>query len=120
MGFVCEADYKLVAKAVRDRVTEVKRKRERNQRVQDDLKKKEQEKKQKICELLEELKLPPDATESAAGVTQPAPSLVVTRPTEVLLNSPFPPEPEEPEADQHQTFRYRNTNYSSATCKIGW
>ncbi|XP_032891123.1 serine/threonine-protein kinase WNK4 isoform X1 [Amblyraja radiata] len=115
LGFVCEADYKLVAKAVRDRVTEVKRKRERNQRVQDDLKKKEQEKKQKICELLEELKLPPDATESAAGVTQPTPSLVVTRPTEVLLNSPFPPEPEEPEADQHQTFRYRNTNYSSAT-----
>ncbi|XP_078281037.1 serine/threonine-protein kinase WNK4 isoform X2 [Rhinoraja longicauda] len=115
LGFVCEADYKLVAKAVRDRVTEVKRKRERNQRVQDELKKKEQEKKQKICELLEELKLPQDATESAAGVTQPAPSLIATRPTEALLNSPFPPEPEEPEADQHQTFRYRNTNYSSAT-----
>ncbi|XP_059812474.1 serine/threonine-protein kinase WNK4 isoform X2 [Hypanus sabinus] len=115
LGFVCEADYKLVAKAIKDRVTEVKRKRERNQRIQEELKKKEQEKKKKICELLEELNLPQDGTESAAGVAQPPQSLATTRPIETLLNSPFPPEPEEPEADQHQTFRYRNTNYSSAT-----
>ncbi|XP_062893588.1 serine/threonine-protein kinase WNK4 isoform X1 [Mobula hypostoma] len=115
LGFVCEADYKLVAKAIRDRVTEVKRKRERNQRIQEELRKKEQEKKKKICELLEELNLPQEGTESAAGVAQPPQSLATTRPIETLLNSPFPPEPEEPEADQHQTFRYRNTNYSSAT-----
>ncbi|XP_067825006.1 serine/threonine-protein kinase WNK4 isoform X2 [Heptranchias perlo] len=115
LGFVCEADYKLVAKAIRDRVTEVKRKRERNQRMQEELKKKEQEKKKKIYELLEELKLPQDTTESAAGVTQLSQSPAITGPTEILLNPPFPPEPEEPEADQHQNFRYRNTNYSSAT-----
>uniref|UniRef100_UPI00398E7DA6 serine/threonine-protein kinase WNK4 isoform X2 n=1 Tax=Pristiophorus japonicus TaxID=55135 RepID=UPI00398E7DA6 len=115
LGFVCEADYKLVAKAIRDRVTEVKRKRERNQRMQEELKKKEQEKKKKIYELLEELKLPQDTTESAAGVTQLPQSPATTGPTEILLNPPFPPEPEEPEADQHQNFRYRNTNYSSAT-----
>ncbi|XP_067869507.1 serine/threonine-protein kinase WNK4 isoform X2 [Heterodontus francisci] len=115
LGFVCEADYKLVAKAIRDRVTEVKRKRERNQRMQEELKKKEQEKKKKIYELLEELKLPQDTTESAPGATQLSQSPATTGPTEILLNPPFPPEPEEPEADQHQTFRYRNTNYSSAT-----
>ncbi|XP_060705057.1 serine/threonine-protein kinase WNK4 isoform X2 [Hemiscyllium ocellatum] len=115
LGFVFEADYKLVAKAIRDRVTEVKRKRERNQRMQEELKKKEQEKKKKIYELLEELKVPQDTTESAAGATPLSRSPVPTGPTEILLNPSFPPEPEEPEADQHQTFRYRNTNYSSAT-----
>ncbi|XP_048416315.1 serine/threonine-protein kinase WNK4 isoform X2 [Stegostoma tigrinum] len=115
LGFVCEADYKLVAKAIRDRVTEVKRKRERNQRMQEELKKKEQEKKKKIYELLEELKVPQDTTECAAGTTQLSQSPAPTGPTEILLNPSFPPEPEEPEADQHQTFRYRNTNYSSAT-----
>ncbi|XP_038634684.1 serine/threonine-protein kinase WNK4 [Scyliorhinus canicula] len=115
LGFVCEADYKLVAKTIRDRVTEVKRKRERKQRMQEELKKKEQEKKKKIYELLEELKVPQDTTESAAGTTQISQSPATTGPTEILLNPPFPPEPEEPEADQHQTFRYRHTNYSSAT-----
>ncbi|XP_069763382.1 serine/threonine-protein kinase WNK4 isoform X2 [Narcine bancroftii] len=115
LGFVCEADYKLVAKAIRDRVTEVKRKRERNQRMKEELKKKEQEKKKKICELLEELKVPQDVAESATGVTQPSQSQATTHPTEILLNSSLLPEPEEPEADQHQTFRYRNANYSSAT-----
>ncbi|XP_072417633.1 serine/threonine-protein kinase WNK4 isoform X3 [Chiloscyllium punctatum] len=115
LGFVCEADYKLVAKAIRDRVTEVKRKRERNQRMQEELKKKEQEKKKKIYELLEELKVPQDTTESAAGATPLSRSPAPTGPTEILLNPSFLPEPEEPEADQHQTFRYRNTNYSSAT-----
>ncbi|GCB70045.1 hypothetical protein scyTo_0001183 [Scyliorhinus torazame] len=115
LGFVCEADYKLVAKTIRDRVTEVKRKRERKQRMQDELKKKEQEKKKKIYELLEELKVPQDTTESAAGTTQISQSPATVGPTEILLNPPFPPEPEEPEADQHQTFRYRHTNYSSAT-----
>ncbi|XP_078080141.1 serine/threonine-protein kinase WNK4 isoform X2 [Mustelus asterias] len=115
LGFVCEADYKLVAKAIRDRVTEVKRKRERNQRMQEELKKKEQEKKNKIYQLLEELKVPQDTTESAAGTTQLSQSPAPTGPVEILLSPPFPPEPEEPEADQHQTFRYRHTNYSSAT-----
>uniref|UniRef100_A0A8D0FIG0 non-specific serine/threonine protein kinase n=1 Tax=Strix occidentalis caurina TaxID=311401 RepID=A0A8D0FIG0_STROC len=35
LGFVCEADYKLVAKAVRDRVVAIKRKREKLKRAQD-------------------------------------------------------------------------------------
>ncbi|XP_062382213.1 serine/threonine-protein kinase WNK4 isoform X2 [Sardina pilchardus] len=33
LGFVCEADYKLVAKAMRDRVTAIKRQRERQRRL---------------------------------------------------------------------------------------
>uniref|UniRef100_A0A8B9I7I3 non-specific serine/threonine protein kinase n=1 Tax=Anser brachyrhynchus TaxID=132585 RepID=A0A8B9I7I3_9AVES len=76
LGFVCEADYKLVAKAVRDRVVAIKRKREKLKRARD--------------------AVPPAELGQAPGVLHA-----------------FPPEPEEPEADQH--FVYRHTSYSSAT-----
>lgn len=33
LGFVCEADYKLVAKAIRHRVTAIKRQREKQRRL---------------------------------------------------------------------------------------
>lgn len=97
LGFVCEADYKLVAKAVRDRVVAIKRKREKLKRARDTRSPAEPEQ--------EELKspLPPGA---------PTP----VTPSSGDFSSTFPPEPEEPEADQHQHFAYRHTSYSSATC----
>ncbi|XP_065507262.1 serine/threonine-protein kinase WNK4 isoform X3 [Caloenas nicobarica] len=96
LGFVCEADYKLVAKAVRDRVVAIKRKREKLKRARDMRSPTEPEQ--------EELKspLPPGA---------PTP----VTPGSGDFSSTFPPEPEEPEADQHQHFAYRHTSYSSAT-----
>ncbi|NWR63396.1 WNK4 kinase, partial [Bucorvus abyssinicus] len=100
LGFVCEADYKLVAKAVRDRVVAIKRKREKLKRTQDVQSSVEPE--------LEELKSPP--TPSA-----PAPTLATPGSGDSVFSSTFPPEPEEPEADQHQPFAYRHTSYSSAT-----
>uniref|UniRef100_A0A7N9AMA7 Vacuolar protein-sorting-associated protein 25 n=1 Tax=Mastacembelus armatus TaxID=205130 RepID=A0A7N9AMA7_9TELE len=39
LGFVCEADFKLVAKAIRDRVTAIKRQREKLRRQTEELKK---------------------------------------------------------------------------------
>uniref|UniRef100_A0A7M4ELN3 Serine/threonine-protein kinase WNK4 n=1 Tax=Crocodylus porosus TaxID=8502 RepID=A0A7M4ELN3_CROPO len=108
LGFVCEADYKLVAKAVRDRVVAIKRKREKLKQAQDELQRKEQEKQQGILQLLEELKSP-----LAPGT--PAPSPTTPGSGDSMLNGTFPPEPEEPEADQHQHFLYRHTSYSSAT-----
>ncbi|NXY08046.1 WNK4 kinase, partial [Pteruthius melanotis] len=102
LGFVCEADYKLVAKAVRDRVVAIKRKREKLKRVQDVPSPAEPE------QLLEELKspLPPGA---------PTPALATPGSGDSVFSSTFPLEPEEPEADQHQHFTYRHTSYSSAT-----
>ncbi|KAM6189930.1 serine/threonine-protein kinase WNK4 isoform 1-T1 [Sarcoramphus papa] len=106
LGFVCEADYKLVAKAVRDRVVAIKRKREKLKRAQDMPSPAEPEQPPGVLQLLEELKspLPPGA---------PAPALATPGSADSVFSSTFPPEPEEPEADQH--FAYRHTSYSSAT-----
>ncbi|KAM9267452.1 serine/threonine-protein kinase WNK4 isoform 2-T2 [Morus bassanus] len=106
LGFVCEADYKLVAKAVRDRVVAIKRKREKLKRAQDVPLPAEPEQPSGVLRLLEDLKSPlPPGT--------PAPATPGSG--ESLFSSTFPPEPEEPEADQHQHFAYRHTSYSSAT-----
>ncbi|NXX97143.1 WNK4 kinase, partial [Centropus bengalensis] len=106
LGFVCEADYKLVAKAVRDRVVAIKRKREKLKRAQDAPSPLEPEQPAGVLTLLDELKspLPP-------GTPTPAPAPPGS--ADSVFSSAFPPEPEEPEADQH--FAYRHTSYSSAT-----
>ncbi|NXI04442.1 WNK4 kinase, partial [Pachycephala philippinensis] len=108
LGFVCEADYKLVAKAVRDRVVAIKRKREKLKRVQGAPSPAEPEQPPGVLRLLEELKspLPPGA---------PTPALATPGSGDSVFSSAFPLEPEEPEADQHQHFTYRHTSYSSAT-----
>ncbi|XP_039553154.1 serine/threonine-protein kinase WNK4 isoform X3 [Passer montanus] len=108
LGFVCEADYKLVAKAVRDRVVAIKRKREKLKRAQGAPSPAEPEQPPGVLRLLEELKspLPPGA---------PTPALATPGSGDSAFSSTFPLEPEEPEADQHQHFTYRHTSYSSAT-----
>lgn len=116
LNFVCEADYKLVAKAIRDRVIAIKRKREKLKRAQEELKKKEVEKQQDILNILEQLKSPQGQTPSpteAASLTQALPPTVGS--ADSGFRGTFAPEPEEPEADQHQHFLLRNTGYSSAT-----
>uniref|UniRef100_W5N3L7 Serine/threonine-protein kinase WNK4 n=1 Tax=Lepisosteus oculatus TaxID=7918 RepID=W5N3L7_LEPOC len=87
LGFVCEADYKIVAKAIRDRVTAIKRQREKQRRLAEELKRRRKH------------SLPSPATSSADSG----------------INASCPPEPEEPEADQHQHYHIRHTSYSSAT-----
>ncbi|XP_051650697.1 serine/threonine-protein kinase WNK4 isoform X2 [Manacus candei] len=108
LGFICEADYKLVAKAVRDRVAAIKRKREKLKRVQDVPSPAEPEQPPGVLQLLEELKSP-----RPPGAPAPAPAIPGSR--DSVFSSTFPPEPEEPEADQHQHFAYQHTSYSSAT-----
>ncbi|XP_076856867.1 serine/threonine-protein kinase WNK4 isoform X2 [Brachyhypopomus gauderio] len=120
LGFVCEADYKFVAKAMRDRVTAIRRQREKQRRLTEEQKKRKQE----IIE--EELETP--STRLAQGPESSASSPVQIPPTPVLchpptlspVNSPdygvngsFLPESEEPEADQH--FQFRHTSCSSVT-----
>ncbi|XP_053310181.1 serine/threonine-protein kinase WNK4 [Spea bombifrons] len=115
LNFVCEADYKLVAKAVRDRVLAIKRKREKVRRAQEDLKKKEEEKQHNILKLLEQLRCP----QSSNTALNPDLSMVCTLhtyPDSVeTCSGTFLPEPEEPEADQHHPFNFRHTCSSSAT-----
>ncbi|KAM6174661.1 LOW QUALITY PROTEIN: serine/threonine-protein kinase WNK4 [Erethizon dorsatum] len=86
LGLVCEADYQPVARAVRERVTAIQRKRERLRRARE----------------LEALPPTPGPVPAAVLVAPAAPGA-------------FPPEPEEPEADQHQSFLFRHASYSSTT-----
>lgn len=88
LGLVCEADYQPVARAVRERVAAIQRKREKLRKARE-------------LEALPPAPRPPPA----AVPTTPGPS------------GAFPPEPEEPEADQHQPFLFRHASYSSTTCK---
>ncbi|XP_014406516.2 serine/threonine-protein kinase WNK4 isoform X2 [Camelus ferus] len=86
LGLVCEADYQPVARAVRERVAAIQRKREKLRKAKE----------------LEALPPVPGPPPAAVPMT-PGPSSV------------FPPEPEEPEADQHQPFLFRHASYSSTT-----
>ncbi|XP_018090639.1 serine/threonine-protein kinase WNK4 isoform X2 [Xenopus laevis] len=113
LNFICEAEYKLVAKAIRDRVLAIKRKREKVRRAQEELKKKEEEKQQNILKLLDQLRGSQNSTPSPVSDVAPgATSLPVPSDS---TEKTFTPEPEEPEADQHHPFNFRPTCYSSAT-----
>ncbi|XP_068117999.1 serine/threonine-protein kinase WNK4 isoform X2 [Hyperolius riggenbachi] len=117
LNFVSESDYKTVVKAIRDRVLAIKRKREKLKRAQEDLKKKEEEKQQGILKFLEQLRDPQSTNMSSSPDTA---SATVSLPSnsdspESVSSGTFLPEPEEPEADQHHPFNFRQTCYSSAT-----
>ncbi|CAH6776175.1 serine/threonine-protein kinase WNK4 [Phodopus roborovskii] len=86
LGLVCEADYQPVARAVRERVAAIQRKREKLRKAR-------------------ELKVPPPESGPPPATVSMAPG----------TPSAFPPEPEEPEADQHQSFLFRHASYSSTT-----
>ncbi|XP_043085309.1 serine/threonine-protein kinase WNK4 isoform X2 [Puntigrus tetrazona] len=132
LGFVCEADYKLVAKAIRDRVTAIKRQREKLRRQAEEAQRRRQE------EVIEEE--PEPVIESEPSVSNPpAPKPPVEMPVSTPIQAPptvtvsgpisqpanesldsgfnasFATEPEEPDADQRQHFNIRHSSYSSAT-----
>ncbi|XP_029782728.1 serine/threonine-protein kinase WNK4 isoform X1 [Suricata suricatta] len=86
LGLVCEADYQPVARAVRERVAAIQRKREKLRKARES----------------EALPTAPGPPPAAVPKTPGPPSV-------------FPSEPEEPEADQHQPFLFRHASYSSTT-----
>nr|XP_036875613.1 serine/threonine-protein kinase WNK4 isoform X6 [Manis javanica] len=86
LGLVCEADYQPVARAVRERVAAIQRKREKLRKARE----------------LETLPPAPGPSPAAVPMTPGPPSI-------------FPTEPEEPEADQHQPFLFCHASYSSTT-----
>ncbi|KAK6301646.1 hypothetical protein J4Q44_G00276990 [Coregonus suidteri] len=137
LGFVCEADFKLVAKAIRYRVNGIKRQREKLRRLTE-------KKKEAIEEEPEPAPQPPspkinrspstlETPQSPILVPTPPPTLAQSqghpRPNPLThtlspvnsslsinlgINASFIPEPEEPEADQHQHFQVHHTSCSSA------
>ncbi|XP_067268660.1 serine/threonine-protein kinase WNK4 isoform X2 [Pseudorasbora parva] len=132
LGFVCEADYKLVAKAIRDRVTAIKRQREKLRRQAEEVQRRCQE------EVIEEE--PEPSLEAEPPVSNPPapkppvetavytpiqapPTVTVSGPISLPanesldsgFNASFATEPEEPDADQRQHFNIRHASYSSAT-----
>lgn len=120
LGFVCEADFKLVAKAIRDRVTAIKRQREKLRRQAEERKKKQEQ------EAIEEEPEPQilfakvgevrAADSPTPALTPPVPLLSpVTSSVDSGVSSSYPAEPEEPEADQH--FHIRHNSLSSANCE---
>lgn len=117
---MCEADFKLVAKAIRDRVTAIKRQREKLRRQAEERKKKQEQ------EAIEEEPEPqPPLVKVSDVVARESPTPALTPPAPILspvtssvdsgVSSNYPAEPEEPEADQH--FHMRHNSLSSANCE---
>ncbi|XP_021080412.1 serine/threonine-protein kinase WNK1 isoform X14 [Mesocricetus auratus] len=105
-GYVCEGDHKTMAKAIKDRVSLIKRKREQRQLVREEQEKRKQEE--------SSLRQPTEQPSvSQAGIQQlsSANAGIPTAPTTSASVS-TQVEPEEPEADQHQQLQYQQPSIS--------
>ncbi|NWH56185.1 WNK1 kinase, partial [Geococcyx californianus] len=107
-GYVCEGDHKTMAKAIKDRVSLIKRKREQRQLVREEQEKNLQEEGSQKQQL--EQQQPSSAShagskhpQSVTG-TAPVPTTSASVSTQV--------EPEEPEADQHQQLQFQQPSIS--------
>ncbi|XP_060046314.1 serine/threonine-protein kinase WNK1 isoform X5 [Erinaceus europaeus] len=106
-GYVCEGDHKTMAKAIKDRVSLIKRKREQRQLVREEQEKRKQEE-SNLKQQVEQ-----QSSASQAGIKQlpPASTGIPTAPTTSASVS-TQVEPEEPEADQHQQLQYQQPSIS--------
>ncbi|XP_029390679.1 serine/threonine-protein kinase WNK1 isoform X13 [Mus pahari] len=106
-GYVCEGDHKTMAKAIKDRVSLIKRKREQRQLVREEQEKRKQE------ESSFKQQNEQQASVSQAGIQQlsAASTGIPTVPaTSASVSTQV--EPEEPEADQHQQLQYQQPSIS--------
>ncbi|XP_065598625.1 serine/threonine-protein kinase WNK1 isoform X3 [Cyrtonyx montezumae] len=107
-GYVCEGDHKTMAKAIKDRVSLIKRKREQRQLVREEQEKKLQEEGSQKQQL--EQQQPSSASHAGSkhpvsvSGTAPVPTTSASVSTQV--------EPEEPEADQHQQLQFQQPSIS--------
>ncbi|XP_062914126.1 serine/threonine-protein kinase WNK1 isoform X5 [Mobula hypostoma] len=99
-GFVSEGDHKTMAKAIKDRVSLIKRKREQLQLVREKRKKlKEQQKKH---DQLQHPKAQQGASVTQTGGGHPSQLSATAVSSSLTATPPTQVEPEEPEADQHR------------------
>ncbi|XP_073862149.1 serine/threonine-protein kinase WNK1 isoform X50 [Macaca fascicularis] len=105
-GYVCEGDHKTMAKAIKDRVSLIKRKREQRQLVREEQEKKKQEE-SSVKQQVEQ------SNASQTGIKQlPSASTGVPTASTTSASVSTQVEPEEPEADQHQQLQYQQPSIS--------
>ncbi|NXI58512.1 WNK1 kinase, partial [Chloroceryle aenea] len=107
-GYVCEGDHKTMAKAIKDRVSLIKRKREQRQLVREEQEKKLQEEgsqKQQV-----EQQQPASASHTGSKHSQSATGTTPVPTTSASVSTQV--EPEEPEADQHQQLQFQQPSIS--------
>ncbi|XP_023263500.1 serine/threonine-protein kinase WNK4 isoform X1 [Seriola lalandi dorsalis] len=122
LGFVCEVDFKLVAKAIRDRVTAIKRQREKLRRQAEEWRKKQE---QEAIDEEPEPQLPSLKVSDVVAAESPTPALTppapilspVTSSADSGVSSSYPAEPEEPEADQHFHIRHNSLSSANSDCE---
>ncbi|XP_069759609.1 serine/threonine-protein kinase WNK1 isoform X14 [Narcine bancroftii] len=99
-GFVSEGDHKTMAKAIKDRVSLIKRKREQRQLVWE--KRKKLEEQQKKHDRLQQPKSQQGPAITQTGSGHPSQLAATAVSSAVSATLPTQVEPEEPEADQHR------------------
>ncbi|XP_031795400.1 serine/threonine-protein kinase WNK1 isoform X9 [Sarcophilus harrisii] len=105
-GYVCEGDHKTMAKAIKDRVSLIKRKREQRQLVREEQEKRKQEE----ISLKEQVEQPTTISQAGTKLIPSTPGTVTVSTTSASVSTQV--EPEEPEADQHQQLQYQQPSLS--------
>ncbi|KAI2665527.1 Serine/threonine-protein kinase WNK1 [Labeo rohita] len=107
-GYVCEGDHKTMAKAIRDRVSLICRKREQRQQVraEQEKRKQEEEQKQLVSESLRNVSSSQGSAQSQCGSQPPTPGLVQ-------------PDFEEPDADQQLQYMQSGMTLADGTLDSG-
>ncbi|XP_005396049.1 PREDICTED: serine/threonine-protein kinase WNK1 isoform X4 [Chinchilla lanigera] len=106
-GYVCEGDHKTMAKAIKDRVSLIKRKREQRQLVREEQEKRKQEE----SSLRQQVEQQSSASHTGIKQLPSASTGIPTAPTTSASVS-TQVEPEEPEADQHQQLQFQQPSIS--------
>ncbi|KAM7177699.1 serine/threonine-protein kinase WNK1-like isoform 1-T1 [Macrochelys suwanniensis] len=107
-GYVCDGDHKTMAKAIKDRVSLIKRKREQRQLVREEQEKRKQEEINQKQQLEQQLQT--NATQAGAKHPPSATGIAAIPTTSASVSTQV--EPEEPEADQHQQLQYQQPGIS--------
>lgn len=94
-GYVYDGDHKTIAKAIKDRVSLISRKREQRKHVREEQEKRKMEQ-EKVIQAQN------DTSQPGAHTHAPGPAV-----------APVIPETEEPEADQHQQIQQPGASVSS-------
>ncbi|XP_043092316.1 LOW QUALITY PROTEIN: serine/threonine-protein kinase WNK1 [Puntigrus tetrazona] len=107
-GYVCEGDHKTMAKAIRDRVSLICRKREQRQQVraEQEKRKQEEEQKQLSSESFKNVPGSQGSAQSQCGSQPPTPGLAQ-------------PECEEPDVDQHLQYMQSGITLADGTLDSG-